>query len=210
MPARAGLLHKAVRLEWFTVGWNAVEAGVAILAGWMAGSIALVGFGLDSVIESLSGLVLLGRLSWERREMDRPGGVEACALERREKRAMRIVGLTFFLLSGYVAYEAVRKLWVREVPEVTWTGLVLLLLSLAIMPALAASKIRVSRGLASGALRADAGQTIVCSVLSAITLAGLGLNAAFGWWWADPAAALAILPWLLVEGVRAWTGKSCC
>lgn len=209
-PARLRVVRRALALEWFTIGWNVVEAVVAIVSGWLAGSIALVGFGLDSVIESLSGCVLLDRLGWERRAIAEGGRADPGAVERREKRALRIVGATFFVLSAYVGFESIRKLRYGDAPEVSVAGLILLALSLAVMPALAVAKIRASRQLSSAALRADAGQTLVCSLLSAITLSGIGLNAIFGWWWADPAAALAVIPWLLREGSRAWRGEGCC
>lgn len=197
---RPNLLRHAIRLEAFTVGWNVLEALVAIGAGWRAGSIALVGFGLDSVIESISGVVLYGRLRHEARALADGGGLSEEEQERRERRALRIVGITFFLLAAYVSYESVGKLVRRELPGPSPIGTGLLVLSLAVMPFLAHAKFSVARALESAALRADAKETLVCSLLSAITLAGLLLNRMLGWWWADPAAALALVPWLLREG----------
>ena len=195
--ARRRVLHRrAVILEWFTVGWNVVEAAVAIGAGILSGSVALVGFGVDSGIEVLSAVGLLWRL---RTSADAPREEETAA----ERRALYVVAFTFFALALYVGYEAVSGLLAREIPEPSQVGLVLSLLSLAIMPALAALKQRTGRECGSRALVADAVETWVCSYLSLALLLGLGFNVLFGWWWADGAGGLAMLPVVLWQGWEA-------
>jgi divalent metal cation (Fe/Co/Zn/Cd) transporter len=185
------------RLEILTLGWNVVEAGVAITAGVAAGSIALIGFGADSVVESLSSVVLLWHLRWA--EAD-PG---------RERRALRLVGVCFLLLAAYVGFDAMVALVRREVPEASLVGIGLSALSLIVMPILARAKVRVAGRLDSAALAADARQTSLCAYLSAILLGGLALNAALGWWWADPAAALLMVPIILRDGMQALRGEAC-
>ncbi len=189
---REDLRRQALRLEYFTIAWNAAEAAVAIVAGWLAGSIALVGFGLDSIIESISGVTLLWRLRQQ-------GELEAEA----ESRALRIVGLTFFLLAAYVTYEAVGDLWRRTEPRESLVGIVLAAVSLVVMPLLGHRKRRVARQLGSRALAADAMETYLCSYLSFTLLLGLGLNAWLGWWWADPVAALVMVGFMIREGLEA-------
>lgn len=187
------LRHRAIRLEYFTITWNILEAVVALVAGWLAGSIALVGFGLDSIIETISGVALLWRL---RQRGDRES--------QAESRAVRIVGLTFFALAAYVTYESVGDLWFRKRPEESLLGIVLAAVSLVVMPVLARAKRRVARQLGSRALAADAMETLLCSLLSFTLLLGLGLNAVLGWWWADPVAALAMVVFMVREGVEAF------
>lgn len=206
---RLPLLSRAISLEVLTVGWNVVEAGVAVTAGVLAGSIALLGFGLDSVIESLSGAVLLWRLGWERRALRGGASVDPEVLEAREKRAIKLVGWTFFILAAYVSIESGRKLWLGERPETSVPGLILLGLSAVVMPGLAWAKFRAAKALGSKALRGDAKETLLCSFLSVIALAGLAGNAAFGWWWADPVAALVMVPLVVHEGREAWRGEDC-
>lgn len=185
------------RLEYFTLGWNLAEAAVAVGAGVFAGSIALIGFGIDSLIESLSGGILLWRLQGS--ETD----------ERRERLAHRLVGISFFLLALYISFEAGKSLLRHEKPETSVVGIVLSILSLIVMPLLARAKRRVAASLNSRALYADSRQTDICAYLSAILLGGLLLNALFGWWWADPVAALCMLPMILREGIEAAHGRSC-
>ncbi len=197
MVARSLLLDRALWLERLTIVWNVAEAMIAIGAGWLAGSVALVGFGLDSVIETIAALALYRRLRAEQ-----AGATEEEA-EAHERRALWIVGVTFFLLSGYIVFEATSTLWTKEPPEVSRVGMILAVVSLAVMPALAIAKYRAGKALRSRALVADAKETFVCSYLSLALLAGLGLNALFGWWWADPVAALAMLPLVLREGWEA-------
>ena len=191
------LVRRGRRLEYLTVGWNFVEAVVSVGAGLVAGSIALVGFGVDSLVETSSGLVLLWRLG---------DGEEG---ERREQLALRLVGVCFLLLAAYVAYEAATSLWRREPPDVSVVGIVVAALSLVVMPLLARAKRRVADGLGSRALHADSRQTDLCAYLSAILLGGLALNALFGWWWADPVAGLVMVPIIVNEGVEALRGETC-
>jgi cation diffusion facilitator family transporter len=193
--ARREQLHRwGVRLEWFTVAWNVVEGVVAIGAGLATGSVSLIGFGADSFIEVISAVALLWRL--------RKAGPNASAEERgeAERRALYLVAATFFLLSAYIAYEAVGALLSGEGPEDSTVGLVLSVVSLLVMPALAYGKQRTGREMGSEALKADAVETWVCSYLSLALLAGVGLNAAFGWWWADSVGAVAMLPVILWQG----------
>jgi cation diffusion facilitator family transporter len=194
-PTRREELHRrGLRLEWFTVAWNVIEGVVAIGAGVISGSVSLIGFGADSFIEVISAVALLWRL--------RKAGPYASAEERgnAERRALYLVAATFFLLATYITYEAVGALLSREGPENSTVGLVLSVVSLLVMPALAYGKQRTGRELGSEALNADAVETWVCSYLSLALLAGVGLYAAFGWWWADPAGALAMLPVILWQG----------
>lgn len=195
---RTRSLRRGVQLEYFTIAWNSLEAIVAIGAGIVAGSIALVGFGLDSVIEVVAGAVLLWRL---RAEL---GGACSEASERAEQWALLVVGVSFFALGGYVLYESGKKLWLQEQPEESLVGLGLAILSLIVMPALALGKFRTARRLRSRALAADAKETAICSYLSLTLVLGLGLNAWLGWWWADPVAALAMVPLILQEGREAF------
>lgn len=187
----------ARRLEFFTLGWNIIEAVVAIGAGLVASSISLIGFGVDSVIESLSGIVLLWHL--QSHEFN----------ERRERFTLRLVGVCFLILAAYVAFDAGKSLLRREPPDASLVGIVLSILSLIVMPLLARAKRRVASRLASAALAADSRQTDLCAYLSAILLGGLALNAVFGWWWADPVAAFIMLPIILREGAQALRGKGC-
>jgi cation diffusion facilitator family transporter len=194
-PARREQLHRrGLRLEWFTVTWNVVEAVVAIGAGIIAGSVALVGFGVDSGIEVISAVALLWRLY--------KAGPNASAEEHgdAERKALYLVAATFFLLAAYITYEAIGALASGEGPESSTVGLVLSVISILVMPALAYSKQRTGREMGSRALQADAVETWVCSYLSLALLAAVGLNAAFGWWWADPVGALAMLPVILWQG----------
>jgi divalent metal cation (Fe/Co/Zn/Cd) transporter len=186
------------QLEYFTLGWNLTEAAVALGAGVFAGSIALVGFGIDSLIESLSGGILLWRLQ------------RAQTHEKRERLALMLVGISFFLLALYVAVEAATSLLRREHPDTSIVGIVLSVVSLIAMPLLARAKRRVAERLESRALYADSRQTDICAYLSAILLGGLLLNALFGWWWADPIAALWMVPLIFYEGIKAVRGRSCC
>ena len=194
LERRRGLHRRALWLEYFTVGWNVVEGVVAIGAGLIAGSVALVGFGVDSSIEVISALGLLWRL--------RKAGPDATVAEESaaERRALYVVAATFFLLAAYITYEAGTALIGREAPETSTVGLVLSVLSLVIMPALAWWKQRTGHQMGSRALVADAAETWVCSYLSLALLAGVGLHELFGWWWADPVGALAMLPVILWQG----------
>lgn len=199
---RASLLRRGLQLEYLTVGWNIVEGLVAIGAGLAAGSIALIGFGIDSFVESASGSVLIWRLRAET-----TGGADEERLEQVERRAERFVGVSFLVLGAYVAYEAVQTLAARDHPAASPVGIALTLLSLAVMLWLARAKRRTGEALGSRALIADSQQTFACWYLSATTLAGLALNAFFGLWWADPVAALVIVVFLGREGIEALRGE---
>jgi divalent metal cation (Fe/Co/Zn/Cd) transporter len=192
---------KAVRqgrlLEYFTVGWNLIEAAVAIGAGLFAGSIALIGFGIDSLIETSSGAILLWRLQ------------EAEEGEKRERIALKLVGISLLALAAYVAIDAAKGLILKDHPGESLIGIILAAVSLVVMPLLAWAKRRVAARLSSRALVADSHQTDICAYLSAILLSGLGLNALFGWWWADPVAALVMVPVIVKEGLEALRGEAC-
>ena len=196
------LLRRALWLIAATLAYNLVEAGVAIWAGTDAGSIALLGFGLDSVIECAAAAVLLWRLAVELR-----GGDEE-RVETAERRSRRFVGLTFLALAVYVLVESVLTLVSGDHPSSSLAGIVLATVSLAVMPMLAWVKLRTAGRLGSGALQAEARETLACAYLSLTLLIGLALNAGFGWWWADPAAALAMVPWLVREGVEGVRGDA--
>lgn len=194
---RNELLRRGLRLEGLTIGWNALEALIAIGAGYVAGSVALVGFGLDSVIESISGVALYHRLSAELRD------AHAADSMRYERRALLFVGVSFFAIAAYVLFQAGVTLSQRREPDESAIGIVLAFVSLVIMPILGRLKLRTGRALASRALVADSKETFVCAYLSFALLLGLGLNAWLGWWWADPVAALAMLPLIVREGWEA-------
>ena len=193
---------KALLSEYFTVAWNVLEGIVAIAAGIISGSIALVGFGVDSYIEVASGLFLIWRL--------RKHGFDDEDEEAAEKKAVFFVGVTFILLALYVIYESVKKLFFHEHPEESLVGIVLAIVSLIVMPLLASYKKKIAAEIRSRALRADALETLACSYLSLTLLLGLAANALFGWWWADPVAGLAMTPLIAWEGWQALTGRTCC
>ena len=197
---RSRSVRQGRRLEYFTILWNTVEGLVAVVAGLIAGSISLVGFGIDSFVEVTSGSVLLWRMSVDAEECDR---------ERNEKRALKVVGACFLTLSGYIAYEAITDLWFKRAPEHSIPGILLACVSLVVMPLLSRAKRRVGHALGSAAMHADAKQTEFCTYLSAILLAGLLLNMAFGLWWADPVAGLIMAPIIAKEGVDGLQGKAC-
>lgn len=198
---RASLVKRGRYLEYFTIGYNSLEGLIAVVAGLIAGSIALVGFGFDSLIEVTSGSVLLWRLYADVNEEQR---------ERVEAISLRIVGVCFVVLAIYVSYDSVKSLIRREAPEESVVGIVLASVSLVIMPLLVRAKRKVARSINSGALMADSKQTELCTYLSAILLAGLLLNALLGWWWADPVAALIMVPIIVKEGIEALRGETCC
>lgn len=198
---RAALLTRGLRLEYLTVGWNIAEGLIAVGAGIAAGSIALIGFGVDSFVETISGAVLIWRLSAEA-----SGRLDEEAVEHVEQRAERLVGAAFLILAAYVGFEAVRSLLTNEEPQPSPIGIVLTAVSILVMLWLARAKRVTGEALDSRALVADARQTYACWYLSVVTLAGLGLNALFGWWWADPVAALGIVVLLVREGLEALRG----
>jgi divalent metal cation (Fe/Co/Zn/Cd) transporter len=198
---RKTLAERGKRLEYFTIAWNSLEGLVAVIAGAIAGSISLVGFGMDSFIEVTSGATLLWRMSVDADEESR---------ERNERLSIRIVGVCFLALAGYVAYEGVSDLISRRAPQHSIPGIVLACVSLIVMPILSRAKKRVAKALDSAAMKADAKQTDFCVYLSAILLVGLLLNAALGWWWADPVAGLIMTPIIAREGVEGVKGDPCC
>jgi divalent metal cation (Fe/Co/Zn/Cd) transporter len=197
---RTAAVRRGRRLEQFTIAWNAIEGLLAITLGAIAGSISLVGFGLDSFIEVTSGAALLWRMSVD---------IDVERRERNEKRALRMVGICFLLLGLYIIYESGADLISRSAPEHSLPGIILACVSLVVMPALSKAKRKVGRALDSAAMEADAKQTDFCAYLSAILIGGLALNALFNFWWADPAAALLMVPFIAIEGIKAVRGKRC-
>lgn len=191
------LFRKALYLEYFTVGYNVLEACVAILFGSIANSIALIGFGLDSIVESLSGVVLIWRLRQH-------GKISAEQEARVEKRAQRFVAITFFLLGGYVLYESIGKLTRQEIPDPSLPGIILAIVSLMVMPILMVQKYRTGEAINSKALIADSKETLACAFLSVALLVGLGCNYLFGFWQADPIVGIIIVVFLVREGIENW------
>ncbi len=198
-------LRRAVWLVVFTMVYNLLEAGIALWQGIMAGSIALVGFGMDSLIELSAATVLLWRL-----RLQLSGTLNEAQLAVTEDRVHKFVGWTFFLLAAYVLWQSIWTLFKQDAPEETLIGIVLAVLSLIIMPFLAWRKLQAAAVLNSGALRAEAKETLACTYLSFALLLGLVLNAWLGWWWADPAAALMMVPWLIKEGREGLEGGCTC
>jgi divalent metal cation (Fe/Co/Zn/Cd) transporter len=191
------LYKKAVRLEYFTIGYNLLEAAGSIIFGLIASSIALFGFGLDSVVESLSGIVILWRfLSNTKEEKDEE--------EKREKRAIRFVSVTFFLLAAYIVYESTTKLIEKEIPLPSFPGIIISLCSLIVMPVLAYYKYKIGKQINSKALMADSKESLVCAFLSLAIFIGLGSNYLFGFWQADPITGFIIAGFLIVEGKEVW------
>jgi divalent metal cation (Fe/Co/Zn/Cd) transporter len=186
-----------------TMAYNVIEAGVALWFGASAESIALLGFGLDSVIECAAAGVLLWRLALEAR------GADPERLERAERRVHRFVGATFLALAAYVMAQASLTLWRAEPPRESIPGIILAAASLLIMPLVSWGKLRAAREIPSAALRAEAKETLACSYLSFTLLLGLGANAVAAWWWADPVAAMLMVPWLVREGLEGIRGEAC-
>jgi len=194
------IAQRGRHLEYFTIAWNSLEGLVAVVAGALAGSISLVGFGIDSFIEVTSGGVLLWRMSVD---------ADVRKRERNEKLSLRIVGVCFLALAAYVGYESISDLAGRKAPEHSLPGIILACVSLIVMPLLSLAKKKVGNELGSAAMHADAKQTDFCVYLSAILLLGLVLNAALGWWWADPVSALIMVPLIAKEGVDGLRGHAC-
>lgn len=207
-PSRLGKdptwLKIAFWLLILTLLYNVIEAGISIGVGHIMGSIALVGFGLDSLIEISASGLMIWRLAVELK------GSTPEVIERTEYTVHRFVGWTFFALAAYIAYESITALIGREAPQESWVGIVIAALSLVIMPLLAWGKLEAAKHLNSSALRSEAKETIACSILSLILLIGLGANALWGWWWADPLAGLLMIPWLIKEGMEGIQGQGCC
>jgi divalent metal cation (Fe/Co/Zn/Cd) transporter len=197
---RARALAHGKRLEYVTIAWNSLEAAVALATGVLAGSVALVTFGLDSVMESASAGILLWRFRAEGDSERR---------EHAELIARRWVGVCFLLLAVYVALESIRTVWTRRQPERSLPGILIAVAALIVMPLLARAKRRVATQIHSGALHADSRQADFCAWLSAILLAGLLLHSLLGWWWADPVAALVMVPAIAREGIQGLRGQKC-
>lgn len=198
--SRQVIAHRGKRLEYFTVAWNSVEGVVAVIAGAYAGSISLVGFGIDSFIEVTSGVALLWRMSVDS---------DVHRRERNERIALRMVGTCFIALAAYIGYESINDLAHKKVPESSLAGIILAAVSLIVMPLLSRAKRYVGHQLGSAAMKADAKQTEFCTYLSAILLGGLLLNTTVGFWWADPIAALSMVPIIAKEGFEGLQGKAC-
>jgi divalent metal cation (Fe/Co/Zn/Cd) transporter len=192
-------MRRAKGLAWLGVGWHVIEAAVAVGAGVAAGSIALIGFGADSLIESVAGFVVLWLFSGARR------GSRAA-----ERRAQQLIAASFYVLALYVTAEAIRTLAAGDHPETSWLGIGLAAFTAATMPPLAIAKARVGEALGSSATKSEGRQNLLCAYLSVALLVGLGGNALLGWWWLDPATALIIAAVAIKEGRESWRGESCC
>ena len=197
---RSQHLQRGILLEYLTMGWNVIEGLVAVGSGALSGSIALIGFGIDSFIETSSGVILLWRLRAEHRGQDS---------RKLESTALKLVGVSFMLLAAYVAFDSIKALLEHDAPERSLVGIAVAILSLIAMPWLAFQKRKAAGNLNSAALRADSRQSSLCAYLSIILLGGLLLNAALGWWWADPLAALAMVPIIANEGLKGLKGETC-
>ncbi len=196
---RMALVRRAKQLAWGGVAWHLVEFGIAIGAGIAASSIALLGFGFDSLIESFAGLTVAWRFAHRRAHSD-----------TAERRAQQLIAWSFLVLAAYIAAESVRTLVSGHHPEASWIGIGLAAFTATTMPLLAAAKRRVGSALASSAAVGESAQNVLCAYLSIALLIGLGANAIFGWWWADPAAALVVVVAALREAATAWRGDACC
>ena len=192
-------MRRAKLLAWLGIGWHGIEAAVAVGAGIIAGSIALIGFGADSLIESIAGIILLWRFAASR-----------VSLEDAERRAQKLIGLSFYLIAAYVGFEALRSLLFGDRPEASWIGIGLSIVTLLTMPPLAIAKARIGERIGSPATKSEGQQNMLCAYLSAALLIGLSANALFGLWWADPVTALLIAGVAVKEGWEAWQGESCC
>lgn len=197
-------LQIAIILVTATILYNLLEGFIAIIAGYRAESIALVGFGFDSIIEVSASTVMLWRLAIEYQDGDED------IVEKREQFVQRFVGVTFILLALYILFESGRDLWQHQEPEKSFIGIILAVLSIIVMPLLVRGKMRVAKQINSKALEMEAKETLCCFYLSVILLVGLVLNALLGWWWSDPVAALCMLPWLIREGIEGIKGEECC
>jgi divalent metal cation (Fe/Co/Zn/Cd) transporter len=198
MATRSDLVRHARRLEYLTITWNSIEAAVAVWLALRASSIALLGFGLDSVIETASGAAVLWRFGWGR------------DTHHAERRALRVVGICFIALAAYVTIDSVVSLAAHGRIRESWPGIILATVSLIGMPLLARAKRRTAAAISSAALQADSRQTDFCAYLSAILLLGLLAESLLGWWWADAVAALGMVPLIVREGVEAVRGETCC
>src|ERR687889_2725679 len=196
---RERLVRRAKQLAWLGVGWHGVEAAISVGAGLVAGSIVLIGFGADSLIESFAGFILLWRFAASR-----------STSEDAERRAQKLIAISFYVIAAYVGFEAVRSLLTADRPEASWGGIGLAAITLVTMPPLAIAKGRIGEKLGSSATKSEGQQNMLCAYLSAALLVGLGANALFGLWWADPVTALLIAGVAVKEGRESWRGESCC
>lgn len=196
---RARWVQRARLLAGLGVGWHAVEAAIAIIAGVMAGSIALIGFGADSVVEALAGFIVLWRFAAVR-----------ASSEAAEQRAQKLIAISFFLIAAYVGVEAIRNLLGGEIPQTSWLGIGLAAMTTVTMPLLARAKARVGDQLGSSATKSEGQQNMLCAYLSVALLVGLGANVLLGWWWADSLTAFAIAGVAIKEGWETWKGDPCC
>ncbi len=200
-PGRERLVRRGLRLSWATALYNSLEGIIAVSAGLVAGSVALVGFGVDSAIELSASAAAIWRLHAD---------LDPACRERSERHTLTLVGVSFVVLALYVAVDAAKTLIAREPPRESPVGIALAALSLVVMPLLARAKRRVAAAMGSRALVAESQQTLICTYLSAILLGGLLLNALAGWWWADPVAALGMVPLIAHEGIEALRGRDAC
>lgn len=201
LEGRAALVRRSYRLNVLTLAYNSIEGVVALVAGALAGSIALTGFGLDSLIELAASVTALWRLRAD---------VRPDAREHSERVSLRVIGALFLALAAYVGIDAARAVLRRDAPSESVLGIIVAALSVIVMPVLARAKRTVALQLGSGALAAESQQTSLCAYLSAILLGGLVLNATLGWWWADPVAGLAMVPIIAWEGIEGLRGRSDC
>jgi divalent metal cation (Fe/Co/Zn/Cd) transporter len=199
IPSRAALIRRARMLAWVGLAWHLTEAFIAIAAGLAASSIALIGFGADSLIESAAALILIWRFAGGRENSD-----------AAERRALKLIGASFYVIAAYVGFEAVRSLAVGHEPGESWVGIALAGVTIATMPPLAIAKERLGEALHSNATKSEGRQNMLCALLAGALLAGLGANALLGLWWADPLTALLIAAVAVREGREAWRGKVCC
>jgi divalent metal cation (Fe/Co/Zn/Cd) transporter len=196
---RERLVRRAKALAWLGVGWHGIEAAIAVGAGLAAGSIALIGFGADSLVEAFAGFIVLWRFARAR-----------ATSEHAERRAQQLIAVSFYVIAAYISVEAIRSLAGGDEPAVSWVGIGLSAFTLATMPPLAIAKARVAEALGSSATKSESRQTMLCAYLSGALLVGLGLNALAGWWWADPVTALLIAAVAVKEGRDSWRGDACC
>jgi divalent metal cation (Fe/Co/Zn/Cd) transporter len=196
---RGPLIRRAKQLAWWGVGWHAIEATVAIAAGLTASSVALVGFGADSLVESLAGFIVVWRFAASR-----------ASSEHAERRAQKMIAASFYVIALYVGVQAIRSFMGGDEPDASWAGIALAVVALATMPPLAIAKGRLGDRLGSAATKSEGRQNMLCAYLSAALLVGLLANAVLGWWWADPATALVIAAVAIKEARAAWAGDACC
>lgn len=199
MAGRGSVIRRARLLAWVGIGWHVVEAAIGVAAGAAAGSIALIGFGADSLIEAVAGTIVLWRFAASRHASD-----------AAERRAQRLIAVSFYVLAAYVAAEAVRTIAAGDHADVSWLGIALAAFAAATMPPLAIAKSRVAERLESSATKSESRQTMLCAYLSVGLLVGLGGNAVAGWWWLDPVVALGIAAVAIREGRESWRGEACC